>query len=123
MTRLKGSIELTKYAGASIEERMFNGQVVECISIPIDINGFLKRGKDRVFLGFMCLDRKPNPYRITHAVTPRMNNARKEELERMGFYDDMRFVGMLANYNNNYWANKHDDGKKHVSIEEAMKID
>lgn len=122
MSMLKGTIELTKYVGATIEQRMFMGEEVDCISIPIEINGLWRRSKDRIYLSFVCFDRRPNTYRITHTISPRMSDKKKELLKQMGFYENMRYVGKLSNFNNKYWVDRPDDGR-HIPIEVAMRID
>lgn len=117
------TIELSKFIGVEIHQREVNGEMMDCISIPIRINSLNRLGRDRVFLNLLLFERRANPDNNTHYASVQIKNMKlKEEIEKLGFLGDLRFIG---NVKNGIWKHKRKAENKDnkVSLDEAMNIE
>lgn len=117
------SIELSKFIGVDIHQREVNGEMMDCISIPIRINSLNRMGKNRVFLNLLLFERRANCDNNTHYASVQINDVKlKEEIEKLGFLKDLRFIG---NVKNGIWRHKRKVGDKEnkVSLDDAMNVE
>ena len=112
------SIDLTKFRNVEIEKREIEGKIEECISIPIERNGLYKSDIGRVFLQAFLMDRRPNPDNRSHFISMCIRDEKlREEIERLGFKDNLNYIGYAKMYNKN---RKCYFRKDKVSLDEAL---
>lgn len=112
-----GNIELNKLIGAEIHEREFNGSMVKCISIPLDINGMSLTDSMKVYLHFSLKPMRPNRYNQTHYMSLEIKDKYIRDLvNSLGFEKSLKFIGNATLYDsviNGY-------RKRVFSLDEAM---
>ena len=114
-----GSIELSKLIGAEIHEREFNGEIVKCISIPIEENDFPVTSKNRVFLRFVMKEKRPNPYNVSHYISLFVGNKEIIKQHKLLGYDKMvKFIGNARLYE----YNRKQYPRKLIPLEKAMDL-
>ena len=117
------SIELSKFIGVEIHQREVNGEMMDCISIPIRINSLSRVGKNRVFLNLLLFERRANPDNNTHYASVQIKDMKlKEEIEKLGFLNELRFIG---NVKNGIWRHKRKSGgnDNKISLDDAINIE
>lgn len=118
------NIDLSKLRNTEFHEREIEGKVEKCISIPIESNGLVIRGRKEVHLYALMKERKPNPDGITHTVVPYITSKKLfAELISNGWWKSMYYLGKVSkkyqrNLNNPFYNNNNS-----VSLDEAMEKD
>lgn len=114
---LFASIELSKYIGAEIHQREVNGELVDCISIPIQPNGLFLSPKRKVYAGYTINERRTNCYGQSHYISATIRDKKlHQKLEDLGFMQDLKFIGSAKT--TTAWVKTHPGVK--TSLEEAM---
>lgn len=110
------NVELSKFIGAEIEIREVNGELTECISIPIKTNGMRIGKNKKVFFPFLLKEKKPNLYNQTHYIS--LYNKDREfrkRISELGYEENLKFLG----YAKSVFYKKR-DYRKAVPLEEAI---
>lgn len=121
----KQVLEVERLIGAEVHERVFNGETVECISIPIKENGMHFTSKGHLLMEMYVTPRRPNPQNITHYLSLCFNPLIKHEylkIKEAGFYEQVKFIGHMFPWSNykRRWGNKP---KTEDSIDEALSVE
>ena len=88
------SLEITKMRGVEIHKREVNGEIQDCVSIPIKINGLCLTSKEKVFMNLLMKERRPNPDNLSHYVS--LYTTDKDlirDIKQSGFEKDYKFLG------------------------------
>ena len=116
---LFASIELSKYIGTEIHKREVNGELVDCISIPIQPNGLFVSTKKRVYAGYTINERRANSYGQTHYISATIRDKKLyRKLVDLGFMSDLKFIGDAKMTTK--WVKTH--AGKEVSLDKAMDL-
>lgn len=120
---LNMTVELTKMLYTETHFREINGQMEECISIPIRINGLDKFGKDRVFLNMYLFKRNPNNKNVNYyaSIRYRDKNLRQKVID-MGYKNNISYIGSIW-FNYFFKRSRFAQNKNEVSLDDALNID
>lgn len=115
------NIVLSRLMFTEFHEREVNGELVKCISIPLDINGIMIRRKNEPHLYCLMKERQPNPNGELFSIIPYISSKRTfAKLCQSGWWRNMYFLGKVTKYRGKSLENKLYKNKNVVSLDDAM---
>lgn len=115
------NIDLSRLMFTEFHEREVNGELVKCISIPLDINGIMMRRKNEPHLYCLMKERQPNPNGELFAIIPYISSKRTfATLYKNGWWRNMYFLGKVTKYRGTKIEYGKYKNKNAVSLDDAM---
>lgn len=103
---LKEIIRFDKFVGAEIHEREVMGEMQECISIPMALNGIHHSYNKSIILIMAVIPKRPNAKRETHFLKVEFNSKNpqlkemKRKVDSLGFSNNLNFIGNIYFFGN-----------------------
>lgn len=108
-------IELTRFRNVEIIQREVEGQMEDCICIPIRRNGLYRTKGNRVYFRGFLMERHPNPKNHSHFVSVVIGDEEvRKEIEDLGFKKSFDYIGYAMT-----WGGK----RKRISKKGRMPLD
>ena len=115
------NIDLSRLMFTEFHEREVNGELVKCISIPLDINGIMIRRNKEPHLYCLMKERQPNPNGELFAIIPYISSKRTfATLYKNGWWRNMYFLGKVTKYRGTKIEYGKYKNKNAVSLDDAM---
>ena len=111
---------LNKLRDVSYETREFDGELEECIVIPMRRNGIKHTEHGSTVLNFAMNEKRPNVYNQTHFISLFADENVMKEAKALGFEDRFKYLGYTKLV---YNKKAIDYSGKRVSLDDAMEID
>ena len=115
------NIILSRLMFTEFHEREVNGELAKCISIPLEINGIMIRGKNEPHLYCLMKERQPNPNGEMFSIIPYISSKRTfAKLYQSGWWRNMYFLGKVTKYRGTKIEYGKYKNKNAVSLDDAM---
>ena len=111
---------LNKLRDVSYETREIDGELEECIVIPMRRNGIKHTEHGSTVLNFAMNEKRPNVYNQTHFISLFADENVMKEAKALGFEDRFTYLGYAKLV---YNKKAIDYSGKRVSLDDAMEID
>lgn len=115
------NIDLSKLLNTEFHEREVNGEVVKCISIPLDMNGIIIRRRREPHLYCLLKERQPNPNGELFSVIPYISSKKLfAQLLNSGWWRTMYYLGKVTKYRGRLDSKNKYKNNNAVSLDDAM---
>ena len=90
-------LKLNRLVNIEIHQREVNGETVDCVSIPMKINGINKTKRGNIMQYFLMREAQPNPYNATHIISPHIPDKKTLKwLVDTGWRKSMYYLGVAC---------------------------
>lgn len=95
-------LRMNEFIGAEIHKREVMGEIQDCISIPIKINGIRQYPKAGLQLHLLMVPKKPNPRQETHYLSVSFDSLSpeakkmKRKVYGLGYWKQLKYIGKIV---------------------------
>lgn len=117
-------IRMSDFIGAEIHQREVMGEIQDCISIPIKINGIRQYPKAGLQLHLLMVPKKPNPRQETHYLSVSFDSLSSEakKMQRkvygLGYWKQLKYIGKVILSGTKLVFEPR--GKRQTSLDDAL---
>lgn len=117
-------IRMSDFIGAEIHQREVMGEIQDCISIPIKINGIRQYPKAGLQLHLLMVPKKPNPRQETHYLSVSFDSLSPEakKMQRkvygLGYWKQLKYIGKVILSGTKLVFEPR--GKRQTSLDDAL---
>lgn len=117
-------IRMSDFIGAEIHQREVMGEIQDCVSIPIKINGIRQYPKAGLQLHLLMVPKKPNPRQETHYLSVSFDSLSPEakKMQRkvygLGYWKQLKYIGKVILSGTKLVFEPR--GKRQTSLDDAL---
>lgn len=119
---LRLSLDMSKFIGVELHQREFNGELVDCVSIPVKWNGARFKKGGSIIVEFTIVPKKPNKKNETHYVSlfylPRYFKEQYMKVKELGLYEQVKYIGHISNWGKKYFI--YPNSKIETDLDKAL---